>query len=122
MNSDVSKSSAGPIMRLDPCWPVLPGPRYRGLVWNHPSAKDGTLITTSAVIELKDGRIVTRSGSAYELGRTYYSEQHAAAHGALEPETEKSKPAQPLQVIDLENDDPSVLATFIHERLLDPDR
>lgn len=122
MSAESPKSNPGPMLRLDPCWPVLPGPRYRGLVWNHPSAPDGTLITTSMVIELKDGRIVTRSGSSYELGRTYYSEQHAAAHGALDAETEKPKPALPLQVIDLENDDPSVLTTFIHERLLDPGR
>ena len=119
MSGESSKGEEGTICRLDPCWPVLPGPRYRGLVWNHPTLKDGTPITTSAVVELKAGRIVTRSGSSYELGRTFASEQHAAAQGLVRLDAEKRPQPKPLQVIDLESDDLSVLETFAYGRLLD---
>lgn len=109
-------------VRLDPCWPVLPGPRYRGVVWDHPTLKDGTLITTSAVAELGNGRIVTRSGSVYELGRTFNSEQQAALEAAAAGRSAaRSQSARgELQIIDLENDDDlSGLGTLAHERLND---
>lgn len=121
MGDESSKGKEGRICRLDPCWPVLPGPRYRGLVWNHPTLRDGTPITTSAVIELKPGHIVTRSGSTYELGRTFASEQHAARLGGVNLEPEKpSKPKEPQVIeIDLESDDLSALDTFTYGRLMD---
>lgn len=96
---------------------MLPGPRYRGVVWNHPSLKDGTLITTSAVVELGNGRIVTRSGSTYELGRTFNSEQQAALEAAASRSAGGSQSPRELRIIDLESDDLSGLGTFAHERL-----
>lgn len=99
------------IVRLDPAWPVEPGPRFRGLVWNHPTLKDGTLITTSQIMEFHGGRIVTRSGSIYLLGRTYVSERHAAEHLAVDRSDPASATVQRFNVIDLENDDLSPLDT-----------
>lgn len=99
------------IVRLDPAWPVEPGPRFRGLVWNHPTLKDGTLITTSQVMEFHGGRIVTRSGSIYLLGRTYVSERHAAQRAALDQKEGAANTSHPLNVIDLESDDLSALDT-----------
>jgi len=99
------------IVRLDPAWPVEPGPRFRGLVWNHPTLKDGTLITTSQVMEFHGGRIVTRSGSIYLLGRTYVSERHAAQRAGVDLKEGTSTSAQGLNVIDLESDDLSALDT-----------
>lgn len=119
MNNDFPDSEKKRCVRLDPCWPVLPGPRYRGVVWNHPSLKDGTLITTSAVVELGNGRIVTRSGSSYELGRLYNSEQQAALEAAAGRSAVRSQSVRELQIIDLESDDLSGLGTFAHERLYD---
>jgi hypothetical protein len=109
-----------PLPRLNPCWPILPGPRYRGVVWNHPRLRDGTLITTSAIVELRGGRIVTRSGSTYELGRTFLSEQHALRHvsraiGATQPAP--APPPQDVPVLDLESDDPAELETIAHQGL-----
>jgi hypothetical protein len=106
--SDVADSKPR-IVRLDPAWPVEPGPRFRGLVWNHPTLKDGTLITTSQVMEFHGGRIVTRSGSIYMLGRTYVSERHAAQRAAIDRNA--PTPLPPLNVIDLESDDLSALDT-----------
>lgn len=119
MGGDGSNSDGRRMFRLDPCWPVLPGPRYRGLVWNHDTVRDGTLITTSAVVELKDGRLVTRSGSAYQLGRIFSSEQEALEQAAQHLRADASPAPPELRVIDLESDDPSLLDTFAHERLLD---
>ncbi len=99
------------IVRLDPAWPVEPGPRFRGLVWNHPTLKDGTLITTSQVMEFHGGRIVTRSGSIYMLGRTYVSERHAAQRAAIDRNAPAAAPLPPLNVVDLESDDLSALDT-----------
>ncbi|MCK7502150.1 MAG: hypothetical protein MZW92_78700 [Comamonadaceae bacterium] len=98
---------------------MLPGPRYRGVVWDHASLRDGTLVTTSAVVELKNGRILTRSGSVYALGRTFYSEQHAAEQTGLRLSMEGTQSPQALQVIDLESDDISALDTFAHGRLFE---
>jgi len=78
------------IVRLDPAWPVEPGPRFRGLVWNHPTLKDGTLITTSQVMEFHGGRIVTRSGSIYLLGEVL----ERIGMGDLEP----ARPVEQLGV------------------------
>jgi hypothetical protein len=119
VNDNFPDSEKRRCVRLDPCWPVLPGPRYRGIVWNHPSLKDGTLITTSAVVELGSGRIVTRSGSSYELGRTFTSEQQAALEAAAGRRAGRGQSPRELQVIDLESDDLSGLGTFAHERLYD---
>lgn len=100
------------IVRLDPAWPVEPGPRFRGLVWNHPTLKDGTLITTSQVMEFHGGRIVTRSGSIYLLGRTYVSERHAAQRAGVDLKEDAAATSAPrLNVIDLESDDLSALDT-----------
>lgn len=106
-----SSASKPRIVRLDPAWPVEPGPRFRGLVWNHPTLKDGTLITTSQVIEFHGGRIVTRSGSIYLLGRTYVSERHAAQRAGVDLKDGISTSARGLNVIDLESDDLSALDT-----------
>ena len=119
MSTSDSDNEKTRLVRLDPCWPVLPGPRYRGIVWNHRTLRDGTLVTTSAVVELKDGRILTRSGSLYALGRTYYSEQHAADQTGLRFSAEAAQPPQALQIIDLESDDISALDTFAHGRLFE---
>lgn len=119
MSTNKSDNDKAPRVRLDPCWPVLPGPRYRGVVWNHGSLRDGTLVTTSAVVELKDGRILTRSGSIYALGRTYYSEQHAAQETGLRLSMDGTPSSPGLQVIDLESDDISALDTFAHGRLFE---
>ena len=120
MNDNFPTSEKRRCVRLDPCWPVLPGPRYRGVVWNHPSLKDGTLITTSAVVELGNGRIVTRSGSSYELGRTFNSEQQAAVESGARRSPGLIESQHGLQIIDLESeDDLSGLGTFAHERLAD---
>ena len=40
-----------------------------GQVYNHPTYKDGKHITTSKIEDFKDGCVVTRSGSIYELGK-----------------------------------------------------
>lgn len=119
MSVDGSESKARPEARLDPCWPVLPGPRYRGVVWNHRTLRDGTLVTTSAVVELKDGRIRTRSGSLYVLGRTFYSEQHATQQTGLRFSMPGTTPPNGLQVIDLESEDVFPLDTFAHGRVSD---
>ena len=109
--SDVADSKPR-IVRLDPAWPIEPGPRFRGLVWNHPTLKDGTLITTSQVMEFHGGRIVTRSGSIYLLGRTYVSERHASQKAGVPAEEAASNTtALGLHVIDLESDDLSALDT-----------
>jgi len=122
MNGNAPESEQGRSVRLDPCWPVLPGPRYRGVVWNHLTLKDGTLITTSAVVELAGGRIVTRSGSIYELGCTFDSEQHAAEQAGGRRNVNHSRLPHGLRVLDLESDDLSALGTFAHERLSDSER
>lgn len=110
------------IVRLDPAWPVEPGPRFRGFVWNHPTLKDGTLITTSQIMEFHGGRIVTRSGSIYLLGRTYVSERHAAQHAAVDRSDDVvSTTVQRLNVIDLENDDLSVLDTHPLGAMVQPE-
>ena len=106
-----SSASKPRIVRLDPAWPVEPGPRFRGLVWNHPTLKDGTLITTSQVMEFHGGRIVTRSGSIYLLGRTYVSERHAAQRAGLDLKDDVSTSPKRLNVVDLESDDLSALDT-----------
>lgn len=106
-----SSASKPRIVRLDPAWPVEPGPRFRGLVWNHPTLKDGTLITTSQVMEFHGGRIVTRSGSIYLLGRTYVSERHAAQRAGVDLREGAPTSAHGLNVIDLESDDLSALDT-----------
>ncbi len=119
MSGDGSDNENRRIYRLDPCWPVLPGPRYRGLVWNHECVRDGTLVTTSGVVALKDGRVTTRSGSVYQLGHMFASEQEALERAAQHLRADALPPPQELQVIDLESDDPALLETFTHERLLD---
>ena len=46
---------------------ILYGNRMSGEVYDHPRFKDGTEITTSRVIGVRDGKIITRSGSEYIL-------------------------------------------------------
>lgn len=48
--------------------PELLIPHLHGTVYQHPLHKDGTVITTSSIFAVKDGFVITRSGSAYELG------------------------------------------------------
>lgn len=117
MNGDATNGAKDKVCRLDPCWPVLPGPRYRGVVRDHASLKAGTLITTSAVMEMRDGRITTRSGSVYELGHTFASEEEALAHTGLRLDTRR-RPPPPVRVLDLESDDISaIIETFAHDPL-----
>lgn len=110
------------VFRLDPAWPVEPGLRYRGLVWDHPTIKDGTLVTTSQIVEQRDGVVVTRSGSVYRLGRTYLSEKHVAEHAGVKRDGDPNRPLPPLHIIDLEADDASVIETHSHDRLADSGR
>lgn len=42
--------------------------RLHGTVFGHSRFDDGETITTSPVVEQKDGIVVTQSGSRYELG------------------------------------------------------
>lgn len=122
MSGDALNDGNTTVCLLDPCWPVLPGPRYRGVVRNHRDLKTGTLITTSAVMELKEGRITTRSGSVYELGHTFASEEEALAQTGLRLQMRK-RPSPPLQVLDLESDDISaIIETFAHEPLPEGNR
>ncbi len=52
--------------------PILPpehrGQAFDGKVYGHPRFNDGDRITTSNIIEVKNGRFITQSGSEYELG------------------------------------------------------
>lgn len=43
-------------------------PRLYGIVEAHPRFRDGDDVTTTRIIGQKNGLIVTRSGSEYELG------------------------------------------------------
>lgn len=42
--------------------------KLRGDVYGHPRFPDGYRVTTTRIVGTRDGRIVTRSGSHYELG------------------------------------------------------
>lgn len=53
--------------------------RLSGIVFNSPKFADGTDITTSAPVAYRDGKVITKSGSEYELG-------------TIEPEYEKLFP------------------------------
>lgn len=50
----------------------------QGRVYGHPTRPDGRPITTSRVVEILEGVIVTRSGSRYRLGEPHptYAEQY----------------------------------------------
>ena len=55
-------------------WEVFSNPwrmkQYlRGEVYGHPRLADGRVVTTSAVIELRDDVAVTKSGTIYQLGK-----------------------------------------------------
>lgn len=56
-----------------------------GDVYNHPKFKDGTYVQTSMTIGVRDGKILTHSGSMYELGDvdTEYEEQYPNAKERL---------------------------------------
>jgi hypothetical protein len=43
-------------------------PHLQGFVYNHPNFKDGDPLTTSRIVKMENGLVVTRSGSKYELG------------------------------------------------------
>ena len=49
--------------------PLLIGSRIPGFIFNDKKKRfeDGTLITTSAIKEVRDDKIITNSGSEYEL-------------------------------------------------------
>ena len=42
--------------------------RLAGEVYDHPNFPDGDEIVTSSIIAICDGRVMTRSGSMYDLG------------------------------------------------------
>lgn len=42
-----------------------------GKVYGHPRYKDGDDIMTTAIVGVIDGRVVTKSGSEYELGEPH---------------------------------------------------
>lgn len=48
--------------------PELIRPQLRGHVYGHPKFEDGHLVHTSYIKEVKDGKVITASGSEYELG------------------------------------------------------
>lgn len=48
--------------------PELRTKTLHGKVFGHPRFEDGHEVTTSAICGVKDGQIVTTSGSLYELG------------------------------------------------------
>lgn len=52
-----------------------------GKVYGHPRFDEGHYVTTSRIIEVKDGKVHTRSGSVYELGKVdpSYEEQFPKA-------------------------------------------
>lgn len=57
---------------LDPYTPPeLQAKSLSGEVYGHPRFDDGDKITTSAIVGVRDGRIVTRSVSEYELGEPH---------------------------------------------------
>src|SRR5262245_6477955 len=68
----------------------------QGFVTGHPLHADGKPITTSRVVGRKDDRVVTRSGSEYELGEPEpaYESQYPNAKerflGSLEPCADKA--------------------------------
>lgn len=39
-----------------------------GKVYDHPHFDDGDEITTSGIVGIRDGKVLTQSGSLYELG------------------------------------------------------
>ena len=76
----------------------------QGFVTGHPSHADGKAITTSRLIGQNAGRIVTRSGSEYELGEPdpAYEAQYPNAKvrlmDSLKPCADQPKPAPPGHV------------------------
>ena len=48
--------------------PELISPRLQGRVYGHPRIKDGEYVSTSTIIGVKNGLVLTRSGSEYQLG------------------------------------------------------
>jgi hypothetical protein len=48
--------------------PESPIRRLCGKVFGHPRIDDGYEIMTSPIVGLRDGKVVTQSGTAYELG------------------------------------------------------
>lgn len=48
--------------------PELWVPRLAGNVYGHPNFEDGTAVTTSRIVGKRDGKVITGSGSEYELG------------------------------------------------------
>ncbi|MGQ0622831.1 MAG: hypothetical protein ACT4QA_23490 [Panacagrimonas sp.] len=49
--------------------PELCRPRLNGKVYGHPRFDDGTVVTTSDLVGISNGRVVTASGSIYTIGR-----------------------------------------------------
>lgn len=49
--------------------PEMCDQHFMGEVYGHARFEDGEEITTSTVVDYKDGKFVTRSGSEYELGK-----------------------------------------------------
>ncbi len=39
-----------------------------GVIFDHPYIEDGNVITTSNIVAVEDGLVITRSGSKYNLG------------------------------------------------------
>jgi hypothetical protein len=57
-------------------WGVTKHPRHpacepclRGLVYGHARFRDGESVISSPIKELRNGRVVTRSGTVYQLGK-----------------------------------------------------
>lgn len=71
------------VPELDPYYPGLAGRGYSGLVWNHPTIADGTEIHTTRIVQEFAGRIETRSGTVYQLGRRFESAMAASCAGLV---------------------------------------
>ena len=56
-----------------------------GLVTGHPDCVDGRAVTTSLIVGRNGNRVVTKSGSEYELGEVdaFYESLHPEARGRL---------------------------------------
>lgn len=60
-------------------------PRLNGKVYGHTKFVEGESVTTSAVIGKRDGKVVTKSGSEYTLGKANadYEKEYPGARERL---------------------------------------
>ena len=65
--------------------PELRSHVIEGEIHGHPDHADGTIVTTSRIVEARDGRVRTQSGSVYALGEPHpdYEALHPGARERL---------------------------------------